>query len=98
VKSRNNIGTWQKYSQKPSSKVYPLTEDPIPLVKGSKPVFGPIYNLSKIEVKVLKEYINTNLWKGLIHPSMSPFGSPVKLFYSLRKQMTASNFASIIAL
>ena len=33
----------------------------IHLQEGSKPVFGPIYNLSEMELKVLKEYINENL-------------------------------------
>ena len=49
----------------------------IPLEPNSKPVFGPIYNLSETELQVLKEYIDTNLRKRFIRPSTSPFGSPV---------------------
>ena len=49
----------------------------IPLEEGSKPQFGPIYNLSETELQVLKEYIETNLEKGFIRPSSSPFGAPV---------------------
>ena len=49
----------------------------IPLEKDAKPTFGPIYNLSELELKVLKEYIQDNLKKGFIRPSTSPFGSPV---------------------
>ena len=49
----------------------------IPLEEGAKPVFGPIYNLSELELKVLKEYIERNLKKKWIRPSTSPFGSPV---------------------
>ena len=49
----------------------------IPLEDGAKPVFGPIYNLSETELKVLKEYIENKLAKGHIQPSTSPFGSPV---------------------
>src|SRR5204863_4813337 len=49
----------------------------IPLEKDSKPVFGPIYNLSETELQVLREYIDENLRKGFIRPSTSPFGSPV---------------------
>ena len=49
----------------------------IPLEKDTKPTFGPIYNLSELELKVLKEYIQNNLKKGFIRPSTSPFGSPV---------------------
>ena len=49
----------------------------IPLEEGSKPTFGPIYNLSETELKVLREYLDENLQKGFIRPSTSPFGSPV---------------------
>ena len=41
----------------------------IHLEEGSKPVFGPIYNLSETELQVLKEYIDENLRKT-IHPSV----------------------------
>ena len=49
----------------------------IPLEKGAKPVYGPIYNLFKTELQVLKDYIETNLKQGFIQPSISSFGSPV---------------------
>ena len=49
----------------------------IDLTDGSSPIFGPIYNLSETELKVLKEYIETSIAKGIIRPSKSPFGSPV---------------------
>ena len=49
----------------------------IHLEEGSKPVFGPIYNLSETELQVLKEYIDENLRKCFIRPSMSPFVAPV---------------------
>jgi len=49
----------------------------IPLEDGAKPVFGPIYNLSELELKVLKTYVDEQLKKGYIRPSTSPFGSPV---------------------
>ena len=49
----------------------------IPLEKDAKPTFGPIYNLSELELKVLKEYIQDKLKKGLIRPSTSSFGSSV---------------------
>ena len=49
----------------------------IPLEEGAKPVFGPIYNLSELELKVLKKYVDEKLKQGAIRPSTSPFGSPV---------------------
>ena len=49
----------------------------IPLVEEKSPPFGPIYQLSEKELKVLKEYIDDNLAKGFIKPSTSPAGSPV---------------------
>ena len=49
----------------------------IHLKEDSKPVFGPIYNLSETELQVLKEYIDENLRKRFIRPSTSPFGAPV---------------------
>jgi hypothetical protein len=49
----------------------------IHLEKDSKPVFGPIYNLSETELQVLKQYIEENLQRNFIRPSTSPFGAPV---------------------
>jgi hypothetical protein len=49
----------------------------IPLEPGKEPTFGPIYSLSQDELKVLKEYININLERGLIRESTLPAGSPV---------------------
>jgi hypothetical protein len=49
----------------------------IPLEEGSKPVFGPVYNLSEVELETLRKYINEQLAKGFIRPSTSPYGSPV---------------------
>ena len=41
------------------------------------PKWGPLYNLSQEEMKLLKEYIDDNLQKGFIRPSSSPCGAPV---------------------
>ena len=45
--------------------------------QGKTPPFGPLYNLSESELKILKEYIDTNLCSGFISPSMSSAGSPI---------------------
>ncbi len=41
------------------------------------PPFGPLYNLSQVELEVLREYISDNLAKGFIQPSTSSAGAPV---------------------
>ena len=47
------------------------------LKPGTKPPFGPIYNLSEEELKALREYIDKMLELGFIRVSKSPAGSPM---------------------
>ena len=49
----------------------------IPIEPGKVPTFGPIYQLSEKELKVLKQYIDENLAKGFIRPSTSKAASPI---------------------
>jgi hypothetical protein len=49
----------------------------IKLEEGKEPPFGPIYQLSEKELKILKEYIQENLAKGFIQKSESPAGFPI---------------------
>lgn len=49
----------------------------IPLKDGTTPPFGPIYSLSEVELKTLKEYLDENLEKGFIRPSESPAAAPI---------------------
>ncbi|CEP16232.1 hypothetical protein [Parasitella parasitica] len=49
----------------------------IPLKPNTEVPFGPIYNLSKIELQTLYDYIQENLKKGFIVRSDSPAGAPV---------------------
>jgi hypothetical protein len=49
----------------------------IPFVPNAKPIYGPIYNLSKTKFQALKEYIDNMIAKGCICPFKSPFDSPV---------------------
>jgi transposase InsO family protein len=46
-------------------------------LRGGEPTFGPLYNLSAVELQVLREYIDDNLQKGFIRPSTSPAGAPI---------------------
>ena len=41
------------------------------------PPFGPLYNLSQVELEVLREYISDNLAKGFIQPSTSSACAPI---------------------
>ena len=40
-------------------------------------LYGPLYNLSQIELRVLREYLDDVLEKGRIRPSLSPAGAPI---------------------
>ena len=49
----------------------------IPLEADQSPPYGPIYSLSEIELKALREYIEENLTKGFISASSSPASAPI---------------------
>jgi hypothetical protein len=60
--------------------------------EGAKLPAGPIYPLSKFELKTLREFIDENLKTGFIRPSNSTFGAPV-LF--IGKKTDHSNYVLI---
>ncbi|KAG5714987.1 hypothetical protein E4T56_gene5393 [Termitomyces sp. T112] len=49
----------------------------INLKEGTSPPFGKIYNMSKIKLQALKEYLDDMLGKGFIRLSISMAGAPV---------------------
>ncbi|KAG5727057.1 hypothetical protein E4T56_gene20306 [Termitomyces sp. T112] len=49
----------------------------IDLEEGTSPPFGKIYNMSKVELQALKEYLDDMLSKGFICPLISAAGAPV---------------------
>ena len=49
----------------------------IDLVEGKEPPYGPLYNLSATELKVLRTYLDDALAKGWIKHSISPAGAPI---------------------
>jgi len=49
----------------------------ISIEEGKSPPFGPIYKLSEVELKALREYLEENLGKGFITTSTSPAGAPI---------------------
>src|SRR5260370_3973481 len=49
----------------------------INLEEGAKLFHGLIYLLLPLELAALREFLEENVWNGFIHPSNSPWGSPV---------------------
>ena len=49
----------------------------IELQPGKEHGYGPLYSMSRDELRVLKKYLDDNLRKGFIRPSSSPYSSPV---------------------
>jgi hypothetical protein len=49
----------------------------IPLTDRFKPLFGPLYWLSRPELEELKCWLDENLSKGFIHTSSSPTATPI---------------------
>ena len=49
----------------------------IPIEEGKKLTYRPIYALSETKLKALREYLDENLKKEFIRPSMSPAGYPI---------------------
>src|SRR5258708_428034 len=46
--------------------------------EGAKPIHGPIYSLSPLELAALQEFLEEHTKSGFICPSKSPWGSPVE--------------------
>ena len=70
----------QLFREAPTNEALPkhqAWDHVIPIEEGKSPPFGPLYQLSAKELKVLKEYIDERLKRGHIRPSKSPAGSPV---------------------
>ncbi|PRP73023.1 retrotransposon nucleocapsid protein, partial [Planoprotostelium fungivorum] len=49
----------------------------IDIQEGRAPPFGPLYSLSAEELKLVHDYIETMVSRGLIRPSTSPCGAPI---------------------
>ena len=64
----------KKAEQLPPHRPY---DHDIKLQEDKIPPFGPLYPMSRDELKVLKEWLKENLQKGFIRPSSSPAASPV---------------------
>lgn len=58
----------------PPHRPYDLSID---LEPGKTPPFGPLYSLSELELKALREWLDENLSKGFIRASQSPAGAPI---------------------
>ncbi|HYP42903.1 MAG TPA: hypothetical protein VEQ18_02670, partial [Candidatus Nitrosocosmicus sp.] len=58
----------QLFTKEDADKIPPhrYIDHAIDLVDGKQPSFGPLYNMSKLELKVLKDYLDKYLSKGFI--------------------------------
>ncbi|KAH0358938.1 hypothetical protein KCU65_g10168, partial [Aureobasidium melanogenum] len=67
------------FSPKEAEKLPPHRpyDHDIKLKDGQTPPWGPLYPMSKVQLKTLKEWLEENLRKGFIRPSSSPASSPV---------------------
>ena len=67
------------FSEKASEQLPPHRnyDHKIVLHTNTQPPFGPIYSLSELELKALRDYINENVAKGFIRHSTSPAGAPI---------------------
>ena len=67
------------FSKKEADKLPPYRpyNHKIQLKEGAEPLFGPMYDMSRGELLVLREYLEENLGKGFIRASRSPAASPV---------------------
>ena len=67
------------FSQNEADKLpsYRPCDHKIELQPGKEPSYGPLYNMSQDELKVLKKFLDENLAKGFIWLSTSPTTSPV---------------------
>src|SRR5690606_23295740 len=67
------------FSNTVASKLPPhrYVDHAIELEPNTKPPFGPMYNMSETELKLLREWLDENLSKGFIRASTSSAASPV---------------------
>ncbi len=67
------------FSDSLSKKIpeYRLYNLKINIEEGTSPPLGPIYSLLESKLKALHEFIDDNLYSGLIMPSHSPHGALV---------------------
>src|SRR5258705_418946 len=70
----HNVFSGEKAGTLTSHRPYDLQ---INVEEGTKPVHGPIYSLSPPELMALWEFLKEHTRSGFIHPSKSPWGSPV---------------------
>ncbi|KAH0607596.1 uncharacterized protein H6S33_002630 [Morchella sextelata] len=73
----HRLHMFQEYDASVLPPHRPSHDIEIVLEEGKRPPYGPIYGLSQIELKALREYLNENLPKGFIRASESPAGAPI---------------------
>ena len=54
-----------------------INDHPIDLLNNKQTLYGPIYSLGRVELEILKTYIEAGLVSNFIRPSKSPTGAPI---------------------
>src|SRR5258707_1543506 len=70
----HNVFSDTKANMLPPHQPYDLQ---ISLGEGANPFHSLIYSLSPLELMALREFLEEHTWNGFIHPTKSPWGSPV---------------------
>jgi len=70
----HNVFSGEKVSTLTPHRPYDLQ---INVEEGAKPIHRPIYSLSPPELVALQEFPKEHTRNGFIHPSKSPWGSPI---------------------
>ncbi|KAH0611537.1 uncharacterized protein H6S33_010802 [Morchella sextelata] len=73
----HRLHMFQEYDASVLPPHRPSHDIEIVLEEGKRPPHGPIYGLSQVELKALREYLDENLPKGFIRASESPAGAPI---------------------
>src|SRR5258706_15150988 len=69
-----NVFSGEKVGTLTPHRTYDLQ---INVEEGVKPIHRPIYSLSPPELMALREFLKEHTRNGFIHPSKSPWGSPI---------------------
>jgi hypothetical protein len=74
------LSSYQDVFEKDQATALPshkLADHRIQIQEGKEPPYGPLYNLSERELRILRDYLRESLANGRIRHSNSPAGAPI---------------------